>query len=415
MDNPQENTVTQFKKATKQPPPSEEGARSLPAIVCTDIDKTPDPRRFIYERLYIRGNVTGTAATGGTGKTSIVDVETIGMALGRNLLMNEQLRAGQLKVLVLSLEDPQDEYQRRTNAIKRCYMLKPEEVELIQHNLFQLFDRNGSFKLLYRNDYGLYVSQEVFEYLDNFIKQNSIDAMVIDPLISFHQADENNNIEMQQVLGALRELAGRNNTAIHYLHHNRKGGDSGADSMRGAVALRDGSRALRMLARMTEAEAQELNIPSDEAGFHIAMINGKSNFAPATNQKRWFKMEGINLDNETEDYLADVVGVATPWTPPSLFDGFSTEQIKAVWNGIKHLDEDERRFDVRAKNWVGHFVAEKLGIDVQSNKPRIRQMIHSWMDSGVLLKGSYHDSRQAKDFATVFFNEDHDLTEYQHS
>lgn len=69
MSDPQNNTVTQFSTAITRPPETgEKTPVSLPEIVQTNIENAPEPRRFIYERLYIRGNVTGTAATGGTGK-----------------------------------------------------------------------------------------------------------------------------------------------------------------------------------------------------------------------------------------------------------------------------------------------------------------------------------------------------------
>lgn len=381
-----------------------------PRFVNTDIRNAPNPRRFIYERLYIRGSVTGTAATGGTGKTSIVDVETIGMAIGRNLLTNETLRAGSLRVLVLSLEDPEDEYQRRANAVKRHYMLSDDDVALVDQNLFQLFDRHGDFKVVQQGVHGLVRNQAVFDAIAHFIERESIDVLVIDPLVSFHQADENSNIEMQMVLSVLRELADSGDIAVHYLHHNRKGGDSGADSMRGAVALRDGSRALRMLTRMTKDEAKELNIPADKSGYYISMTSGKSNFAPPANERRWVKMESVDLDNETDDYPADIIGVATAYKPPGLFDEFSMDTIRGVWQVIRKLPDNQRRADARSPDWIGYTIAAQLKIDLsddpdKANQKRIKKMIHAWQDSSVLLKGSFKDDKR-NDRGILFYNED---------
>ena len=50
-----------------------------------DIRSLP-PRRWLYGRHYQRGVVSATVAPGGTGKTSLVMVDAVAMATGRNLL-----------------------------------------------------------------------------------------------------------------------------------------------------------------------------------------------------------------------------------------------------------------------------------------------------------------------------------------
>jgi len=60
------------------------------------------------------------------------------------------------------------------------------------------------------------------------------DVMAIDPLISFHESDENSNVEMRASLDALTAICDQANVACIVTHHTGKNGDS-----RGASAIKD--------------------------------------------------------------------------------------------------------------------------------------------------------------------------------
>jgi RecA-family ATPase len=353
---------------------------SLPKVTSVDFTQYVEPRAWLFERTYIRGFVSGTAATGGTGKTSIMDVETVSMALGRNLFTGEPLRAGPLKVLILSLEDDSKEYHRRLKSIALHYGLTPEEIQKVQVNMYQIFDSNGSIKIVHKHENTVEANHRVIDWLGKEIKSQKVDVMTIDPLVSFHEANENDNGEMQTVLAALRGLAREYDISIHFLHHNRKGGDSNADSMRGAVSLRDGARVLRMLSKFNPKDAQEIGIPAKDAKHIIVSTTGKSN-ATTGGDGQFYKMVGVKLDNETEKYQADFVGVATTYQPPSLFDGFSMDQIKQVWKTIGESAEELRRENPQAGNWIGHIVAKLLDMDSKQDRPRIKRMLNAWQQS----------------------------------
>lgn len=59
------------------------------------------------------------------------------------------------------------------------------------------------------------------------------DVLIMDPLQKLHQADENANSEMQQVLDRLRTLITSQGRSLILVHHARKGGDA----IRGASAI----------------------------------------------------------------------------------------------------------------------------------------------------------------------------------
>ena len=77
------------------------------------------PRDWLYDRHYIRGYISATVAPGGAGKSSLVIVEALAMATGRDLLGVKPRR--RLKVWLWNGEDPLDELQRRIAAACKHY------------------------------------------------------------------------------------------------------------------------------------------------------------------------------------------------------------------------------------------------------------------------------------------------------
>ena len=97
------------------------------------------PRKIVY-RKYIKGYVTGTTAGGGTGKTSVVDVEAVSMALGIDLLHPERktIRYGPARVIMLSLEDDEMEYARQ---IRDEFKTEHHEVEIDWTDMHDYLDQ----------------------------------------------------------------------------------------------------------------------------------------------------------------------------------------------------------------------------------------------------------------------------------
>lgn len=370
---------------------------AFPQIRKIDITESVSPRKFIYNKHFIKGVVTGTSATGGTGKTSMHDVEVVGMGLGRDLLnAGAPLKAGAQKVLVLSLEDDESEYIRRHKAISSFYRLTDEDIKKARENIYPVFDDTGELKIAYEYDKKLIRNTAAIEYINRLIDEHSIDVLTIDPLISIHEADENANKEMQVVLSVLRSIARTKDVAVHYLHHNRKGGGTSADDMRGAVALKDGSRVLRMISKMTEQEATELSIPAEEAVYLIGTCNGKNNFAPLGIHKTWFRTNSVCLNNATDIYDTDYVAVVSSYKLPGLFDGISFEDCHRAWLTIKALPQEKMRANNQAADWLGNQIADDIGLDNEIDKVRIGNILNMWVKGGVIKRTKIEDKKKRK-------------------
>jgi hypothetical protein len=82
--------------------------------------------QWLYGRHLLRGEVAGTAAMGGTGKSTLSIVEALAMASGRALL--GQTVPGPLRVVLINLEDTRNTMDKRIAAVMRQYELTPDDI-----------------------------------------------------------------------------------------------------------------------------------------------------------------------------------------------------------------------------------------------------------------------------------------------
>ena len=345
------------------------------------------PRERIYRWIYYRGYITMTAGHGGVGKSSIVDLEIVSMALGIDLLQPSRptILHGPCKVLVLSLEDDRDEHDRRMEAIIRHYRLNDDEVAALERNVSRIFDRDGKITVA-RYDGALEINEEAVAYIVQAVRQFGADVVIVDPFVSIHACNENDNTQMAAVGRILRSIAGETHAAVHIVHHSSKAADAkSADAMRGASSLKNLGRAVRMVTRLSDADIKALGIGKEEARYLIMETNAKANFTPP-DEATYFETVGVPLDNATERYPSDTVAVAVRWYPRFALDGVPTAKVQEVWAKIATLEPMKRRKDPRADGWLGRFIAKEFGFDLDDEEGanKVKQIIKKWVKNGKL-------------------------------
>ena len=124
---------TAFLKVGDLPAPADIPAADPPAeppewpTPFDQFDASQIPRRqWIYGFDYIRQYVSVLASAGGIGKTSLITVEALAIATGRDLL-NTKVKE-QANVWIINLEDPVAEMHMRTLAAMKHYVIKPADV-----------------------------------------------------------------------------------------------------------------------------------------------------------------------------------------------------------------------------------------------------------------------------------------------
>lgn len=106
---------------------------------------------------------------------------------------------------------------------------------------------------------------KIYELVKNIEKENEckIDLIVFDPLISFHEAEENDNSRMRTTLDFISEIAARIKATPAVLHHaNKQGG------IRAASSIRDWARNVIKLTDATCRGQKRIKLENDKSNNH---------------------------------------------------------------------------------------------------------------------------------------------------
>lgn len=91
-----------------------------------------------------------------------------------------------------------------------------------------------------------------------------------------------------------------------------------ADSGRGAGALKDKARSVRVINNMTAKEAPKAGVDKEDRFDYIRVGNGKSNLTKRSGRSEWRRMVSVRLNNGLHLWEpGDSVGVVTEWRWPS--------------------------------------------------------------------------------------------------
>ena len=359
------------------------------------------PRQWLYGFHYMRRMVSMTAGAGGGGKSSMTMVEAVSMALGRDLLRGKwQLPTGALKVWIHNGEDPLDELQRRLVAICKHYSLDPQEVA---QNLYLTSGRDTRIIVAEEADGTVMQLPAVREQIVKCARDEGIDAMILDPFISTHAVNENNNPAMEKVMWEWRAIAEQANLAVEIVHHFRKGNGNEASSedVRGASALLGACRSVRIASAMGQPEAERYGIEAKDRRRYFWLQNPKANMRPPTDERLWRQLVSIDLGNGDAVYPdGDKVGVVDEWNPPT--DAQMSPGQKAVIladiDATYQRDPLLVRADVRSAQWAGQIVARHMELDVHDAGARsmVRRVLDEWVSEGSLVKVSARDHAKGR-------------------
>lgn len=348
----------------------------------------PDPaaipkRDWIYGRHLIRKFVSLTVAPGAAGKSSLLIADALAMATGRDLL-NIPVYGGPLRVWLWNLEDPADELTRRIAATAMHYGVTADD---IAGRLFVDSGRDQELCLAQQTRDGIQIFEPVADALVAELKSRRIDVLIVDPFVSSHQVSENDNGAIDAVAKRWGSIADRAGCAIEIVHHLRKtnGMEANAESARGAISLVAAARSVRVLNKMTAADAEKAGLEGPQGYFRV--FDDKNNLAPAADHSDWFRIIPVDLSN------GDSVGVVTRWAWPNSFEGVTVADLLAVQKAIHGKGY---RASQQSPEWVGHAIAEVLGLDSEdtSDLARIKTVIKAWTANGALVKAKVLDQNR---------------------
>jgi hypothetical protein len=390
-----------------QPPPEAEPDKAEPrAKLANDADEsTADDipeRQWLYDRHYIRRYVSCTIGAPGTGKSILALTEACAMASGEPLLGVSPSQ--RLRVVYWNGEDPLEETNRRLFATRLRHRMVSGSVK---GWLGIGSGRAAALTLVRGGRHGeAAVDEASLDLVLHTIRERRLDVLIIDPLISSHRVNENDNGAMDLVAKTWAWIAEETNIAVELIHHPRKtiaGQDITYDDARGGSATVAAARSVRLLNQMSEDEATKSGVGETERRSYFKVDNGKRNLAPAS-ATTWRQIVGIDLENGARGGLGDNVGVCIPWKWPWAFEGVPAADTLKVQQAIKEGEGRWLAHSKGGKNWVGVCVAEVLELDLddETDRARVKEMLKTWRKHGLLLtKQDTNANGDSRGFAVV--------------
>ena len=252
--------------------------------------------------------LTATIGTGGGGKSSLSLVELIAMCTIRNLLGEQPLE--RCKAWYHNAEESLDEIYRRIAAI--CQHYKIEQSELVGW-LFVTSGIEMPIKIATTKRGKLVIEEIAARAIIRAIADNEIGVVCFDPLIAHHTGTENVTGDMDQVCREFARIANVTNCSTDLVHHTRKPApgqeELSVTDSRGAGAVKDAVRSMRVLNTMTKTEADRLGIDDVDRRLHFRVDNGKANMTPPS-AANWYRFISVDIPNGDNVGCGDRVGVS---------------------------------------------------------------------------------------------------------
>jgi hypothetical protein len=350
-------------------------------------DPSTLPRRqWLYGKHLIRGEISLTLAPGGLGKTSLAIAETLSLVSGRKLLHDDP--GEQRTVWMWNGEEPTDELERRFGAAMIHYGLTGADCG---GRLFTDTGHDLPLVLVEQGRDGTRIAEPLIDRLVEALKGRKVDVMLVDPFVSTHSVNENDNSAIQRAASAWKTVAHRAGVAIGLAHHVRKlaGREATAEDSRGGDSLVSKARDARALNPMSKEDALRHGVPVGEHHSYFSTgTGGKSNMSPKRGHRTWFHITSVGLGNgaslsEPEDRVA----VVTPWAPSptvAIVDPTAVMRLAKVMAGEvwRCAPQSQKRED-----WIGRAVARAFGLgDEDGFQARAKEIIAQLEKDNVLVR-----------------------------
>jgi AAA domain len=353
------------------------------------------PRAWLHAGHYIRRHLVATVAPGGWGKTTLTMLNAVEMRLHHGLIGPDPTE-GPLCVCYWNAEDPAEEIERRLAAICLRYEIEPAELA----SGFYLGNRIFGQRLASLDRVGNIVFNErMFDALEQLISDARLDCVILDPFIKFHRLKENDNNTVEQLAERLSHVANQMNICIEVVPHTRKPppgqhGELTAHDNRGAGALVDAARSVRVLNRMTVSEAELPNIDPEERQEYLRLSRGKPNMV-RPEKARWLHLCSVTLPNATDTHPNDEVQTLETWEYPIT----DVTDDDAQWAREEVMRKNYRESRHSKNGWFGYALAKRLGLDASKpqTRKRLDEILQAWVRCGVLKVEPRKDPSQRKD------------------
>jgi hypothetical protein len=211
--------------------------------------------------------------------------------------------------------------------VQQPTILLPEHLDLLKQNFHRDTGREKQIKIGVETQNGCRIAKPIIDALIKAVRDQQIDVVIIDPFVSSHSIRENDNVNIDRVIKeGWVHVAEEGNCGVDLVHHTRKGtgGDISAADARGATAIVNAARDVRVFNPMSADEAKTYDVGLD-VWRYFRIESDKANMAARGGVTPWRYLESVGLDNAADGRPSDDVGVVIAWEPPT----DTPEQAKA--------------------------------------------------------------------------------------
>jgi hypothetical protein len=161
------------------------------------------------------------------------------------------------------------------------------------------------------------------------------------------------------------------------------------------------ARSVRVLNRLSAAEAGKAGLGVQDRRRYFRADTGKANLAPPE-AAIWYQLVPITLPNR------DSVAVVAAWKLPGAMDAVTTDHMHRVRIIVR---DGSYRKDSRSPEWVGLAIADELGLDPETDRAKLKEILKCWFKNSVLSTETRQDqSRKNRTFVIPGnWNEDQEL------
>jgi hypothetical protein len=351
-------------------------------------DPSTIPRRqFLYGFELRRKQLSAVVAPGAAGKTTLKVGRALCMVTGRDFL-GHRVWNGLHRVWLVNLEDEVEEIEKTVHAFLKLWDLTA--ADLADRLFIDGVDSGGmkSLKIATEDRSGSFqIQRPIVDALVAELKERRIDYLDVDPFVSSHSVDENNNGAIDAVSKEWVAVAQQANCAVSLAHHVRKpnGTEASAFDARGAVSMINAARSVLVMQKMTKEAAQNFRVPECDRKRFFSVYDDKNNKAPPAAAAEWYEFIGFGLGNEDDTGPEDNVGAVQRWQAPDTFAGVTARHLLFVQQEIDKHPEQARKHSA-SPNWAGKLVARVLDLnpDNQEDKNAVKKMIDTWLATGAL-------------------------------
>jgi hypothetical protein len=279
-------------------------------------------RPWVIPGFACRGRVTLLAGPGGVAKSTYYLMVAIATVSGRSDICGFPILKRE-RVWVWNQEDDIAEMQRRVAAIMRYFGVSWDDLKDEDGSPMLFLDSGVDKPLMLANrsaEHSIMPGKQVADVIAT-AKANKIRVIILDPLVEFHEASENDNVQMRAVVGQVRRVAVEADCAAMLSTHTRKPPQASSDGFAGEMdAVRGASAQLGVVRigatifSMSPKQAKEHRLAEGSTHLDYVRIDiAKNNLAPVLPEPIWFKREGVRVGGGFEQE-GESVGVLRPVT-----------------------------------------------------------------------------------------------------